>query len=275
MDRNSLINGKFLHNLNGWTPSSGASYSAGDGDEHYGVAVLPVGESIWQEFAVDETRLQSVHISVKADASLSGLQATLAIIDGDGNTVITQNLSGSAYTWTESTYTIGLTEGTSYRVTITNNSAASDIKIDDVWIWFVPITRAQVAAAVHAKLGRLATERDFSVTINGELTEGSYTYAIDAALRTIGAIDDEDGAPSIRYVDPEQVQTLIETVRREMLEQLQTEYAVEVDTTTGPYRQNLSQKSAMIGQIIGNGKGNGSGGSSGGAVIQRKMTYDR
>ena len=276
MDRNSLINGKFLHNLNGWTPSSGASYSAGDGDEHYGVAVLPVGESIWQEFAVDETRLQSVHISVKAvGANLSGAQATLAIIDGDGNAVITQNLSGTSNTWTEATYNLGLTEGTSYRVTIANNSAAGDIKIDDVWIWFVPITRAQVAAAVHAKLGRLASERSLSTTPNGALTEGSYTYAIDAGLRTVGAIDDEDGTPSIRYVDPEQVQTLIETVRREMLEQLQTEYAVEVDTTTGPYRQNLSQKSAMIGQIIGNGKGSGSGGSSGGAVIQRKMTYDR
>lgn len=276
MDRNSLINGKFLHNLNGWTPSSGASYSAGDGDDHYGVAVLPVGESIWQEFAVDETRLQSVHISVKAvGANLSGAQATLAIIDGDGNAVITQNLSGTANTWTETTYNLGLTEGTSYRVTITNASAAGDIKIDDVWIWFVPITRAQVAASVHAKLGRLATERSLSTTPSGALTEGSYTYAIDAGLRTIGAIDEEDGTPSIRYVDAEQVQTLIETVRMEMLEQLQTEYAVEVDTTTGPYRQNLSQKSAMIGQIIGNGKTGSSGGSSGGAVIQRKITYDR
>lgn len=276
MDRNSLINGKFLHNLNGWTPSNGASYSAGDGDDHYGVAVLPVGESIWQEFAVDETRLQSVHISVKAvGANLSGAQATLAIIDGDGNAVITQNLSGTANTWTETTYNLGLTEGTSYRVTITNASAAGDIKIDDVWIWFVPITRAQVAASVHAKLGRLATERSLSTTPSGALTEGSYTYAIDAGLRTIGAIDEEDGTPSIRYVDAEQVQTLIETVRMEMLEQLQTEYAVEVDTTTGPYRQNLSQKSAMIGQIIGNGKTGSSGGSSGGAVIQRKITYDR
>ena len=42
-DHNALINGKFLHNLNGWTPSAGVTYSAGDGDDNYGVAVLPVG----------------------------------------------------------------------------------------------------------------------------------------------------------------------------------------------------------------------------------------
>lgn len=274
MYRNHLTNGKFLHNLNGWTPSAGVTYSAGDGDDHYGVAVLPVGGSIWQEFAVDDTHLQSVHIAVKAiGATLSGSQATLVIEDGDGNTVVSQNLTGTADTWTEATYTFGLVEGANYRATITNASAAGDIRIDDLWIWFVPITRAQVAASVHAKLGRLATERSLSTTPSGALTEGSYTYAIDAALRTIGAIDEDDGTPSVRYVDAEQVQTLLEAVRMEMLERLQTDYLVEVDTSTGPYRQNLSQKAAGIGEILGTG-GKGGGDSTGGAVVQRKVTYD-
>lgn len=273
-DRNALINGKFLHNLNGWTPLNGAVYSAGDGDDHYGVAVLPVGASIWQEFAVDETQLQSVHISVKAvGASLSGAQATLVITDGNGDTVLTQNLTGTGDTWTESLYTFGLGEGTTYRVTITNASAAGNVKIDDVWMWFVPITRAQVAAAIHAKLGRLASERSLSTTLSGALTEGSYTYAIDAGLRTIGAIDEETGKPDIRFVNADQVQMLIDAVTQEMLEFLRIEYVVEVDTTTGPYQQSLSQKAARIGEIIGGGKSSGSGGSSGGAVIQRRVKY--
>lgn len=273
-DRNALINGKFLHNLNGWTPLNGAVYSAGDGDDHYGVAVLPVGASIWQEFAVDETQLQSVHISVKAvGASLSGAQATLVITDGNGDTVLTQNLSGTGDTWTESLYTFGLGEGTTYRVTIANASAAGIVKIDDVWMWFVPITRAQVASAVHAKLGRLASERSLSTTLSGALTEGSYTYAIDAGLRTIGAIDEETGKPDIRFVNADQVQMLIDAVTQEMLEFLRIEYTVEVDTTTGPYQQSLSQKAAMIGEIIGGGKSGGGGGSSGGAVIQRRVKY--
>ena len=272
-DNNALINGKFLHNLNGWTPSAGVTYSAGDGDDNYGVAVLPVSESIWQEFAVDEEALQSLHISVKAvGASLSGSQATLVIKDNYDNTVITQNLSGTADTWTENLYSVGISEGTTYRITITNNSAAGDIKIDDVWIWFIPITRAQIATAVHAKLGRLATERSLSTTPSGTLTEGSYTYAIDAGLRTIGAIDEEVGLPSVRFVESEQVQMLIGEVRREMLEFLQTEYAVEVDTSTGPYSQQLSQKAALIGDIIGSGKGGG--GTSGGAIIQKRISHD-
>jgi len=272
-DHNALINGKFLHNLNGWTPSAGVTYSAGDGDDNYGVAVLPVGGSIWQEFSVDEEALQSLHISVKAvGASLSGSQATLVIKDSYDNTVITQNLSGTADTWTESLYSVGISEGTTYRITITNNSAAGDIKIDDVWIWFIPITRAQIATAVHAKLGRLATERSLSTTPSGALTEGSYTYAIDAGLRTIGAIDEEVGLPSVRFVESEQVQMLIGEVRREMLEFLQTEYAVEVDTSTGPYSQQLSQKASLIGGIIGSGKSGGKGGS--GAIIQKRISHD-
>ena len=272
-DHNALINGKFLHNLNGWTPSAGVTYSAGDGDDNYGVAVLPVGGSIWQEFSVDEEALQSLHISVKAvGASLSGSQATLVIKDNYDNTVITQNLSGTADTWTENLYSVGISEGTTYRITITNNSAAGDIKIDDVWIWFIPITRAQIATAVHAKLGRLATERSLSTTPSGTLTEGSYTYAIDAGLRTIGAIDEEVGLPSVRFVESEQVQMLIGEVRREMLEFLQTEYAVEVDTSTGPYSQQLSQKASLIGDIIGSGKGGG--GTSGGAIIQKRISHD-
>ncbi|HNO94204.1 MAG TPA: hypothetical protein PKJ84_08535 [Anaerolineales bacterium] len=272
-DNNALINGKFLHNLNGWTPSAGVTYSAGDGDDNYGVAVLPVGGSIWQEFSVDEEALQSLHISVKAvGASLSGSQATLVIKDNYDNTVITQNLSGTADTWTENLYSVGISEGTTYRITITNNSAAGDIKIDDVWIWFIPITRAQIATAVHAKLGRLATERSLSTTPSGTLTEGSYTYAIDAGLRTIGAIDEEVGLPSVRFVESEQVQMLIGEVRREMLEFLQTEYAVEVDTSTGPYSQQLSQKASLIGDIIGSGKGGG--GTSGGAIIQKRISHD-
>jgi hypothetical protein len=272
--RNHLINGKFQNNLNGWTPSTGASYSAGDGDDHYGVAVLPVGESIYQSFAVDDTRIQSIHIAVKAIGSdLTSGQATLVITDGDGSTVITQNLTGTADTWTETVYTIGLVSGTTYRATITNVSAADDVRIDDIWVWYIPLTRAQVATATHAKLGRMATDRSLSTTTSGLLTEGDYTYAIDAGLRTIGAIDPETGSPDVRYVDAELVQTFLDSVRKEMLERLQTDYAVEVDTTTGPYRQNLSQKAERIGEILGTGK-SGSSGGSGGAIVQRKVTYD-
>ena len=138
-----LINGRFLHNLNGWTVSDAAVvYSAGDGDDHYGVAVLPTGnKSIEQAFGVEGIRVQAIHVSVMAvGAGLTPGQCTLVVEDGAGNTVTTQNLSGTADTWTENTISVGLGEGTTYTLRVTNISAAGDVKIDDVWIWFVPLT---------------------------------------------------------------------------------------------------------------------------------------
>jgi hypothetical protein len=153
-----------------------------------------------------------------------------------------------------------------------NVSAAGDIRIDDVWFWFVPVTRAQIAAQVHNKLGRVATERNLTITPSGTLTEGSYTYAIDAALRNVGAINPETGLPDVRYLNDTSVQNAIDATRREMLEQLQSDYAVEVDTRTGPYQQSLSQKRQAIAEILG-GAGGESGSSTGGIVV-RKMSYD-
>lgn len=272
MFRNSLINGKFLHNLNGWT-ADGATYLASDGNDHYGVAVLPTGAAIWQAFSVDGTKLQTLSISIHSlGVTLNDDSVTYTITDGNGETVISGEVHATDGNWTDNLYNIGLVEGTTYTITI-ENTAVDDVHIDDVWIWFVPVTRASIAAQVASKLGRIATERGLSTESDGELTEGDYTYPIDAALRTIGAIDEEDGKPSIRYVDVEQVQTLIETVRREVLERLQTEYAVEVDTVTGPYNQRLSQKSGSIGAILGNTGKDGKS-STGGAIIQRKINYD-
>jgi len=101
-ERNWLTNGRILHDLDGWT-ASGAAYSAGDGDDHYGVAVLSTGgDYIEQDFGVPHARSYTLHLSVKAvGADLSGSQATARIVDGDGNTVVTQSLSGTADTWTE------------------------------------------------------------------------------------------------------------------------------------------------------------------------------
>lgn len=272
-ERNYLINGRFLQNLNGWTAENGASYLASDGDDHYGIANLPVGGSVRQDFAVDNARAFTLHVAVKAPSgTLTAGQATFAITDGDGNAVLTGDLAGGAGAWTETNYTIGLGGGTTYEIKFLNVSAAGDIRIDDIWFWFVPVTRAQIAAQVHNKLGRVATERNLVTTPSGTLTEGSYTYAIDAALRNVGAINPETGLPDVRYLNDTSVQNAIDATRREMLEQLQSDYAVEVDTRTGPYQQSLSQKRQAIAEILG-GAGGESGSSTGGIVV-RKMSYD-
>jgi hypothetical protein len=269
--RNALSNGRFLQDLANWV-ASGAAYSAGDGDDHYGVAVLSTGgDYVEQTFSVAHARLYSLHIAVKAiGSSLSGSQATARIVDGNGNTVLTQALTGTADTWTETTYSIGLAPGTTYTLRITNASAAGDVRIDDVWLWWVPLSRAQVAARVHAKLARLATERSLSTTPAGALTEGDYTYAVDAGLRSVGAIDPETDLPDVRWLDAAMLDTALDAVELEMLERLQRDYAVAVDTTVGPRSERLSQIAAAIAALRGGVGGKGGGG---GRIVMRKLSH--
>jgi hypothetical protein len=251
-ERNHLSNGRFLHDLDNWV-ASGAEYSAGDGDDHYGVAVLSTGgDYVEQTFSVARVRAYSLHVAVKAvGGDLSGSNVVATITDGDGNTVTEQDLSGTADTWTETTVSIGLASGTTYILRITNNDAGRDVKIDDVWIWHVPITRAALAARVSTKLARLASDRSLTTTASGSLTEGDYTYAVDAGLRAVMAINPETGDPDIRYVGPGDVNIVIDAVERQMLERLRRDYAVEVDLQLGPRRESLSQISKAIGELTG------------------------
>ena len=269
VERSYIYNGRFLHSLTQWETSD-AVYNAGDGDDHYGVAVLSVGGYIQSTFTVPNIRSYSIHAAVKAvGASLSAGQCQLIITDGNGNTVLTQNLTGTADTWTDNDLSAGLSAGTTYTLKIINNSASGAVKLDDIWVWFVPLTRVQIATRIHAKLGRLATERSLTATASGALTEGSYTYAIDGGVRAVGAINPETGLPDVRYLDEENIQTALDFIEREMLEQLQRDYAVETDIRVGQRSESLSQISQALGNMA-------SGGSKGGGrIVMRKLHHNR
>jgi hypothetical protein len=270
MERNRLTNGRFRNNLDGWT-ASGAVYSAGDGDDHYGVAVFGAGDYLVQTFAVTQSQSFTLHASIKSvggDLEANDFQAV--ITDGDGNAVVSLSLEGTSNTWVDNTDTVGLVPGTQYTLKLINNSFGDDVKVDDVWIWFVPITRANIAARVHAKLGRLATDRSYSTAASGSLTEGDYTYAIDAGLRSVSAINAQTGQPDTRYSNADDVNSVINVVYREMVEQLQAEYAVESDITVGPRTERRSQIAGSLSQIMETGaKQDGSGG-----IVMKRMRYD-
>jgi hypothetical protein len=143
------------------------------------------------------------------------------------------------------------------------------VRVDDCWLWHVAITRAEIAERIDDKLGRLASDRSLSTALSGALTEGDYTYAIDAALRGVNSIDPETGGVDIRYLDPGSVLTVIDVGVHEMLERLQMDYATETDVSLGPRRESLSQKAATIGAILGSG-----GASQGsGQVVQRNLRH--
>lgn len=264
-ERNRLSNGRFLHNLNSWVTAS-ASYSAGDGDEHYGVANISVGGSIAQVFGVDYARSYTLHLSVKAPSgTLAGSQATVAITDGDGNSVASFNLTGGASSWTDNNNSLGLAPGATYTLTITNASAAGAIRVDDVWLWYVPMTRANLAARVARKLSALATDAGLDTTAAGDLTEGHYTDAVDAGLRAVGAVDPETDQTDIRWLDSTTIDTCADLIEREMLERLGRYYATLVDIEAGPRKEKLSQIGAALARMT-------SAPQSGGAkVVVRKL----
>jgi len=271
MYRNHLINGRFDNNgLTSWN-ASGATYSPADGDDHYGLAVLSTGgDYIEQQFTLSRTRFYTIHVNFKGvGAELTAGQATLTLVDNDGNAVLTQNLTGEADTWTTLSFTAGLNQAESYTLRITNVSASGDVYVDDVWIWFLPESRSSIAARIEEKLGRLADDRNLSTTSSGTKTEGDFTYAIDAALRMVGSIDPQTGAPDIRWLDQESVQDALDYTEAEMLEQLLNDYSADVDLTIGPRKESYSQIAKSLGSRLGNKGGKGTG-----RVIQRKLHHE-
>lgn len=263
-ERNHLANGRFLHNLSNWDALA-AAYSAGDGDAHYGVALVADGGEIEQSFAVPYARVYRLHVALKPTGDVTGSQVVASIVDGDGEAVTTVALAASAETWTEVEAAVGLAPGTTYVLTLLNASGA-DVKFDDVWLWFVPATRAEIAARVAAKLGQLATDRSLSATAVGSLTEGDYTYAIDAGLRDAGAINPETGLPDVRYVDPALVSGVLDAVEQEMLERLTRDYATITDLTVGPRREARSQTAKLLQETVN---------ARGGAKVQVRALHHR
>lgn len=247
-ERNLLSNGRFYTDLSGWMASS-ASYLASDGDEQYGMASVSVGGSVSQTFAVPEARQYTLHVAVKPASTLSAGQATIDITQS-GSTVVSLDLSGAAGSWTEQTFTLGLVPGADYALTI--NAVSVAVKVDDVWLWFVPITRAALATRVHTRLGAMAADQSLSTTASGSLTEGSYTYAIDAGLRQLGAIDPVTAQPDVRYLGTSDIDALLSIIEREMLQQLHRAYALQTDIQVGQRSENLSQIAKSLETLLSN-----------------------
>lgn len=262
IERNLLVNGRFTGDLDNWSATD-AVYLASAGNDHYGVANLSAGGLLSQDFTVVKTRSYTLHIyGISADGST--LRVTVK--NSDGNTVYTDDIALTDE-WAENTITIGLPAGDTYTLEL-ENAGDNALYVDDVWIWFVPMTRAALAARVHAKLGALATGKSYNTTAAGALTEGYYTYAVDAGLYAIGAVNPETGQPDTRYVTEESLQTALDAIEREMLERLYREYSVDVDLKVGPRDEKLSQVAKAI-----EGLASAANGASQGRVVMRKMHY--
>lgn len=272
-ERTYLTNGQFLHDLTDWDVT-GATYSAGDGDAHYGVAQLAVGQAIAQDFAVDYVRAHTLALALKCSAPVTAGQVTVVIEDEDGNVLTTLQPTCAANAWRTNDWTLGLASGTTYTITITNVGAGAAIKLDDIWLWPLLMTRAGMAQRIHTKLGRLATERSLSLTPNGAYTEGDYTLAIEVALRRAGAVNPETDQADARWLDSANVDTALETAEREMLERLQRDYAVETDISVDGRSESRSQIREALEALTG-GQGSGSAGGQLGRVQVKRLSHPR
>jgi hypothetical protein len=259
-ERTLIVNGRLFHNLNGWTAAGGAAYSAGNGDSHYGVASLPAGASISQQIAVEYARAYTLHVATY------GGNATIGLVDSALNSLPAQTASGVSSAWTENSITVGLAPGTSYTLTI-SNGGVSTILVDDIWLWWVPKTRAELAAIVARKLATLASDASLSTTPAGSQTEGSYTDAVDAGLRGVGAIDEETDLPDIRYLSASLLDSCLAQIERAILEKLQRHYALLVDTEAEAVKEKFSQIAATLKSFTAGG----ASGSKSGQVVVRQL----
>ena len=267
-ERNRLANGRFLHNLDNWT-ASGATYSAGVGDEHYGAAVLSSGGYIEQDFSVPDVRGYTLSVSVQpVGTALTSGDVTVSVTDGDGNSVVSYSLTGDADVWTTNRRTIGLAIGTTYTLKIENAAFSGSVYVDDVWLWYVPISRVRLAMRAHARLGRLASKRGLRFATLGELTEGDYTFAVDEALRELGCINPDTGEVDIRYLETDDTGKATAIVEREMLEFLQRDYAFDVDKQDGETMERLSQRQKAIAEMLKSGAGGNDN-----KIITRKLVH--
>lgn len=244
-ERSILQNGRFLAGLDSWQASAGATYAASAGGEQLGVVQLAGGATIAQSFTAPHTRRYTLHVAVQDGP------ASLTVTDADGRTVAALTAGGSPGVWTQSTALIGIGAGT-YTLTVANTGEAA-IVVDDVWIWPLTKTRAQIAELLARKLGALASDAALDRTPSGSQTEGAYTDAIDSALRSLDALDPETDEPDIRAIRAAQLDPLLAAAERALLERLQRHYALMVDITVGQRSERLSQIGQAIAQLAAAG----------------------
>lgn len=241
-DRSWVVNGRFEHHVNGWYGAP--VYLASDGFKQPGCAKLALNQLMWQQFAVPITSLATIHYAFKFTGT--GNDLTVTLFDGWGNSVQVWT-PASLTTWQEIPVTIGMAMGGWYKLQFQHTGGnAGDLLIDDVWVWQVLETRADMATRIMAKLGRLASNRSWSITPVGTLTEGDLTFPIDDALRDVGAVDIFTRTPDVRWLDKEDVPRALQTVERLAMEKLRNDYLVETDLSVGGRSERFSQVAAGL-----------------------------
>lgn len=264
---NKIQDGDFTRrDLTHWTTVGGPSYVANVGNDELGCAYLESGDSISQEIVINVGREYMVEVATKG-ASTGNL--TLTIANQDGDTMYTTNITVVDY-WTVWCQRIGLPWGT-HTLKLAYNDVA--VYVDDVSVAYVIKTREELVDIVDERLGLLASNASLTRRGDDDETEGDYTHALDAALRTVGAVDPA-GLPDVRYLDSNTLDQCLDELELNMLHRLHRYWSTKTDYTIGPRTERISQVNAAIERLIGIAVG-GRSASSGRGVAQRRLVHDR
>lgn len=261
---NRLYNGDIAQDLDNWTPAGNAAFIASQGFNELGAISLPgSGDSVSQDFSIGVGRPYMVEVAGKGTGSGS---VTLTIATDDGVTIYTASI-GLTTSWQLWQERVGLPWGT-FTLTLTYADVAC--YLDDVSVAYVVKTRAELAKAVHERLGVLATNASVSLLpVSGD---GSwYANPIDVGLRSVRALDPA-GRPDVRYLDSDTVDACINEIELEALHKLHRYWATKTDYSIGQRSENQSQITAAIDRLIGTAVG-GRAATAGRAVQQRKLSH--
>lgn len=262
---NRLLNGDVAQDLQNWTIANGAAFIASQGNNELGAIHLAnSGDSVTQQFTIGVGREYMVEVAGKAASAAGSVTITIETDAGTAIYTASINLSTVWQVWQQR---VGLPWGTFNLIL-----AYADVAcyLDDISVAWVIKTRAELAKAVHERLGVLATNASVSLLpVSGE---GSwYANAIDAGLRSVRAMDPA-GRPDVRYLNSDNVDACINEIELEALHKLHRYWATKTDYSIGQRTENQSQITAAIDRLIGTAVG-GRAATAGRAVAQRRLIH--
>lgn len=265
---NYVQNGDFLTDLNSWTANGTAARNAAEGHVIRGSVLLAAsGDFISQ--TVNLPRASEYYFEIWGKFETDGAALTITILDNDGQTVFTSSPTLSSV-WEDSVgVRVGLAAG-SYELKILFATQAA--YIDRVSLAVVHATRLELAEMAAGRLGQLATaDAGYTTIPEGTQTEGDYTQAVTAALRTMGATDGS-GRVDIRYLDPGFIEAAVGEIEAYMLNRLHMYYSQVTDYTLGPRTERKSQIAGTIERRLGLAVG-GRSATVGRGVQQRPLRH--
>lgn len=240
---NLLDNGGFDGNLDEW--SGTGTILRADGYPRLGCVQLATGQSIGQREDVGSDQLYTLHYFYK-------LASNVTLMAGYGSVTQSHVYNANAGIWYEGVLSFALDANASDSVQFAASGGAASVDSVTLLMGALPISRAQIGARVARRLGTLATDQSLTTTASAAGSEGSYTDAIDEALRQIGAVN-VYGDPDVTRVSPEQVNSVIEAAVQSMLELLRMAYSLKTDVSLGPRKESFSQIAGSLDKMLSGG----------------------